>query len=1077
MATDDFQPNYGDEDELDEYGQSNVQDKQPGKSLKQRYNDTKDNYDKIKDNYDKAKEFKGKLRAGKQVGTEAAKTGVKEGTKEVGKEVGKQAAKQVGKEAGKAVAKEGAKTAAKGAIAASGAATAGVGTAVAAAIEVADRLNQVKKKVDQKVKEQTGIDMKQARRVTTLALILAPIFIIFLVFSASAMFLANEQMSDSVYTLIQKRETRYNKRLIEFNASQFNEVINKSYDMNKTNENERDPSYSDILKLVYGDQYDNLLPGLGGTGGSGSVPTTVSTSQAITDMCNKAIAMANAAKIRYGQAGRQTASTVAGLDNMTVTDCSAFVYSMFRTYLGINVGAQSERIKNNGEAGHSDGGWTAQIYPFSGDTSVLQPGDILYRYGHVGLYVGGGKQVDHGGSGQANPPESDPWRGPKYRGITNSNYTYFIRYTNPNSTTTVQPPTQADATTNAAKTREYLQASIKNFNKVDWKIVDSSGAVSSPSMQTASDTMLNMPNASKYKMDPNSTAEQIKDTYIDMLNPYLQSWVVPYALGISSQDTNFSDKVLNEMYHPIDVRLYQINRRVKTTTVTTTVTTYYTESGSYTVTTTNTTVDRDEKPYKYIPKITSAEGFYDVLKATYSIKKIDEAETPNEVTNTTNTTSYGNSTVTVDKKVEKWDESLVPGTYSLESYKLSYMSDPEYLALGRKISRVEWYQDDGSGQYTMYPDKTAQQKQYVFDTFLNGGGYSYNDLIFGYQQIEKYYNGLAASGGYGSIDYSSLPSGGFGWPVPEYVTRGLKKTAQITSPFADVSAVHPNGHTGTDLAAGGSPPTIVAAQSGTVIIPGFDADGYGNYVIIKHANNYYTLYGHMSQLLVTNGQSVSAGQPIGIMGTTGHSTGVHLHFEIRSGGTTFWNSNPLDPMLFYDEDCKPVTSAGGSYIAPGNLNKEAISHRQWTSKADFPEIDSLLNRMGSEEIIARLISSEAGGEPYQGQVLVGITILNRTKWSGSSTIQQVATDKYGNGAHYQYNGVFEPTNPSYNAFWSKIPDQSIQAALEAIDIFNNRHSYIVNGVECVGAQYFYTGNDPVWNNRTRLTRYGGHSFY
>ncbi|OGV96986.1 hypothetical protein A2W24_02580 [Microgenomates group bacterium RBG_16_45_19] len=89
--------------------------------------------------------------------------------------------------------------------------------------------------------------------------------------------------------------------------------------------------------------------------------------------------------------------------------------------------------------------------------------------------------------------------------------------------------------------------------------------------------------------------------------------------------------------------------------------------------------------------------------------------------------------------------------------------------------------------------------------------------------------------------------------------------------------------------AGGS---ILAADSGRVTVAGWaDNYGYGNRVMIDHGNGYQTLYGHMSKVSVVSGQTINRGDVIGQMGSTGRSTGVHLHFEIRAGGVL---QNPLN---------------------------------------------------------------------------------------------------------------------------------------------------------------------------------------
>jgi murein DD-endopeptidase MepM/ murein hydrolase activator NlpD len=117
--------------------------------------------------------------------------------------------------------------------------------------------------------------------------------------------------------------------------------------------------------------------------------------------------------------------------------------------------------------------------------------------------------------------------------------------------------------------------------------------------------------------------------------------------------------------------------------------------------------------------------------------------------------------------------------------------------------------------------------------------------------------------------------------------------ASTSSPFG--WRMHPvlgyrRFHAGLDFAASyGS--TIRAADSGTVIMAGWYG-GYGNAVIIDHGKGITTLYGHTSQLFVSEGQTVQRGQAIAAVGSTGLSTGPHLHFEVRSSGT------PVDPANF-----------------------------------------------------------------------------------------------------------------------------------------------------------------------------------
>jgi len=99
-------------------------------------------------------------------------------------------------------------------------------------------------------------------------------------------------------------------------------------------------------------------------------------------------------------------------------------------------------------------------------------------------------------------------------------------------------------------------------------------------------------------------------------------------------------------------------------------------------------------------------------------------------------------------------------------------------------------------------------------------------------------------------------------------------------------------HQGVDIAASSGDP-ILAAASGVVEFSGYSS-GYGYHVIIDHKNGYRTIYGHSSKLLVKKGELVKKGQTIALVGSTGVSTGPHLHFEIRI------NNTPVDPTQYVD---------------------------------------------------------------------------------------------------------------------------------------------------------------------------------
>ncbi|MDD3204075.1 MAG: M23 family metallopeptidase, partial [Pygmaiobacter massiliensis] len=129
--------------------------------------------------------------------------------------------------------------------------------------------------------------------------------------------------------------------------------------------------------------------------------------------------------------------------------------------------------------------------------------------------------------------------------------------------------------------------------------------------------------------------------------------------------------------------------------------------------------------------------------------------------------------------------------------------------------------------------------------------------------------------------------GSFGWPVPGFYN--------ISSPYGWRTLYgKPDFHTGIDIAKSGQifGATVVSSLPGTVQTVRYGSTGYGYYVIVDHGGGYKTLYGHLSAIYVTPGQAVAQGTPVGAVGSTGNSTGPHLHFEIRAAG------QKVDPMQY-----------------------------------------------------------------------------------------------------------------------------------------------------------------------------------
>ena len=144
----------------------------------------------------------------------------------------------------------------------------------------------------------------------------------------------------------------------------------------------------------------------------------------------------------------------------------------------------------------------------------------------------------------------------------------------------------------------------------------------------------------------------------------------------------------------------------------------------------------------------------------------------------------------------------------------------------------------------------------------------------------------AGGGGSGGGGGNANATGSFLWPVASYV--------YVSSRFG--LRVHPitgekKSHTGIDIASNQGT-AVYASDGGSVTLAGWNG-GYGNCIMIDHGNGYVTLYGHLSSISVSVGQTVSQGATIGAVGSTGNSTGPHLHFEVLKNGTR------IDPEQFF----------------------------------------------------------------------------------------------------------------------------------------------------------------------------------
>lgn len=136
---------------------------------------------------------------------------------------------------------------------------------------------------------------------------------------------------------------------------------------------------------------------------------------------------------------------------------------------------------------------------------------------------------------------------------------------------------------------------------------------------------------------------------------------------------------------------------------------------------------------------------------------------------------------------------------------------------------------------------------------------------------------------------------GFCMPTP---------STRITSPFGPRWR---RMHNGLDIKVNIGD-TIVAAFDGKIRIVNFERRGYGNYVVIRHENGLETVYGHLSKHLVDENQIVKAGEPIGLGGNTGRSTGSHLHFETRFLGIA------INPIYMFDFPRQDVVADSYTFV-------------------------------------------------------------------------------------------------------------------------------------------------------------------
>lgn len=250
------------------------------------------------------------------------------------------------------------------------------------------------------------------------------------------------------------------------------------------------------------------------------------------------------------------------------------------------------------------------------------------------------------------------------------------------------------------------------------------------------------------------------------------------------------------------------------------------------------------------------------------------------------TVEEGDSIFAISKKFHLKPESILWANYDLLN------DDPTYLNPGWRLTipptdgiYYKWKEGDtlekiAEKYYASVDDIVSWPSNKMDITNPVTTGLEYVMIPGGYRDMQPWIVPLAFSPRSGATRVIAGPGG---------------CEAPASGPMGSTAFMYPTGtsdvsgfdftsyHLGVDLTAfEGSP--IYASDSGTVIYAGWNSSGYGNLVVIDHNNGWETLYAHLSQIYVSCGQGVARGTIIGAAGSTGRSTGSHLHFEVRQLG-------------------------------------------------------------------------------------------------------------------------------------------------------------------------------------------------
>ena len=273
-------------------------------------------------------------------------------------------------------------------------------------------------------------------------------------------------------------------------------------------------------------------------------------------------------------------------------------------------------------------------------------------------------------------------------------------------------------------------------------------------------------------------------------------------------------------------------------------------------------------------------AFFDNLRSNYEKGGVDYTAVILDSTDLTDFINYNEYFRIIKEKEEEKIREIVAAKQALEVQKQDLIKIQETLAV-KKADIVAQKK-----QQSIEQAKLASQKAY----FASLASKYKSELAKEQAELaainKKIQDAMVKTGG-GSVVYTG--NGVFSWPVPS--------SNRITSQYGWRSSPIFGGsefHKGIDISASGGA-SIVSAESGVVLVS-YYSSSFGNTVVINHGSGIMTLYAHMSSRSVSDGQSVSKGQHIGGVGSTGWSTGNHLHFQVTNKGDIY--NGAVDPNIY-----------------------------------------------------------------------------------------------------------------------------------------------------------------------------------